>query len=802
MEEENKNEAGAGNGRLNVLRRFMSADLDAASFRVLLFVIFLLPFFALPFGIFAVDFNKAMLWYIGISLASIFFLLARFNKRNTLFPRSFLLSSMFFVAFAWLIASLFSNNTALSLAGLGYETGTFAFFLFLAITAFLVSVLHRSVERITLLYGIIFVSALILFVVQFLHTGFGVPLPPWEMFSSRVSGLLGNWNDLGIFFGLIAILSLSCLEFMNGEKGVRTFLWTVLITSLSAVFFVNFLKLQLVLGIFVLALLVYRLVVPVHMVEGAEVKKYAFLRPSFFVFIAIVIFGLLNNAIGGLVAPLGIQFSQVYPSWGATLGVIKSVLSHDLFFGSGPNTFSYDWFIFRPDVVSNTIFWNTPFQSGVGRLPSMVAEAGVLGGVALITFIFSLAYKAKTVVSYKEQNLKRMLLASSFFGSVYLWVFVIIYVPGFLISALAGIFTGVLISSVNLANGVALGEMQFEKGTKKSYVFYSIIVILIGGFVCSIYLAGTRYVAGYFYSAALKEASVKNNLDKADVYLKRATMLAPQDVYFRSATEISLAKLRQLFARLNETNNPTDTEKAQFNNVLKETVQNAQNATRANPLDAENWMELGKVYETIILFDTEKLKASAISAYMEALRVSPHNPTPLLALARVELQTGNQGKALEYLNESIKIKSDFTAGHIMRAQVSATKGKLSEAISELEQTVLANPNNPENGNIILYIGILYYQDGYYERAQNIFEKLVSANSNFLDARYALGLVYDKRGRIEDAIAQFEAINTLVPENNEVQTVLNNLRTGRGALGNIVAPEPEPEVSTKKSVNKK
>lgn len=780
-----------------------SVGLELISSRIMIGLVFLLPLFVLPFGIFAVDFNKAMFLYIGVSVATIFFLVGRINKRSIVFPKSFILASLFFVALAWLTVSVFSGNVMSSLVGFGYETGTFAFFLFLSVVSFLISVLFSSAKRLVLLYKALFVSAFVLFVMQLLHTGFGLPIPPWEIFQNRLASVLGNWNDLGIFFGLISLLSLSSLEFVGENKRGRIFLWLTLTLSLVAVFFVNFSTLQYVLGFSVLALLLYRLINPPHFEESPHREGFTFLSPSFVVFLLIVVFSVMHQWIGELINFLGIQFTQVNPSWTATLAVISGVISSDLFFGSGPNTFSYDWMMFKPEAISNTIFWDARFQSGAGRLPSMVAEVGIIGGTAIMVFICSILYAGKSVVSCREHSLERMLLVSSFFGSVYLWIFTIIYSPGFLVFSLAGVFTGIFIASLGFLKEKPFIEIIFKKGEKKSVVIYFIATGVILFFAMCIYVFTSKYIASYYYTAGLKEATIYNNLEKADLYLRRAMALDSQDVYFRSSAEIGLAQLGQIVARSKET--ASDSERAQFGNILKVTVQSAKNATIVNPIDPENWMELGRVYEAILQLDTNSFKDSVIFAYKEALHVSPKDPRPLLALARVELQAGDAKEALKYLNESLKIKSDFSAGHIMLAEVAVSQGALKEAIAELDRAVSANPNNPDNIYIVLRIGVLYYQDGYYEKAQNIFENLVSVNPNYVDARYSLGLLYDRKGMIEMAIGQFEAIKKLLPENSEVQRILENLHSGRDVFGNsIAAPEPTPvsKAPVKKSVKKK
>lgn len=785
-----------------IRQKLKSVDFDAISARILLIVVFLLPLFVLPLGIFVVDFNKAILFYVGVSLAAIFFLVARVLARNILFPKSFIIASLFFVMFAWLVSSFFSNNITLSLVGTGYETGTFTFFLFLSVMAFLVSTLFSSAKRILLLYGVIFATSIILFIIQFLHSGLAVQIPPWDMFSDKTSSVAGNWNDLGVFFGLIALIAASFLEFLTENKRLRACLWGILGMSLIVVFFVNFSTLHFTLGFLVLALLAYQLTEPMLVNEPQAITKKSFFHPSFFVFLFIVILVLARGFIGDLVTFLGLQFSQFYPSWSVTAGVIKSVLLDNLFFGSGPNTFLYDWLFYRSEAISNTMFWDTTFRSGAGRIPSMIAETGILGTVAFATFLFSILYKGSAVAFYRKENITKMLLVSSFLGSVYLWVFAVIYTPGFLISAFAGIFTGIFVASLGLINEQPRMEIFFEDKSKKSYTLYFFGVIIAAGLVYSIYVFTTKYIAGYYYSSALKEASVRNDITKADMYLQKAVRFAPEDVYFRSAAEIGLLELEQIFEKLNTESEITEIEKAKFRETLSATVQNAKNATVKNPLDPQNWMELGKVYEAILPVDPRGLKSSAVFAYGEAFRMSPHNPLPLLALARIELQDGNQEGAMNYLSESLKIKSDFVAGHIMRAQIAVSQGKQKEAISELKETVILNPYNPDNAYIVFRIALLYYQDGDYKEAQSILEELVLKNPNYIDAKYALGILYEKNGDTGKAIKQFEEINLLMPENIEIQAILNNLYSGLGVSGNNLASSSAKVTEEKKALNKK
>lgn len=706
-------------------------------------LIFLLPLFVLPFGIFAIDFNKAMLLYFGISVAFLAFLFLRLKKGSIALPRSLLLLNLFSFAGVWLLSALFSSSTAFSLWGAGYETGTFLFFFALAVVALLVSILFHTEERILLAHILLFVSALILFTVQVIHSGFGVAIPFFAMLDDPLANLVGNWNDLGIFFGLTVILSLSFLEFanvVNIAKKARIFLRVVFAASFVAIFFVNFSTLWFVLGGAALALGAYRITASLRAKGHTQPEWRDFVRPSIFVFVVVLFIVLSQGPVKNTVTFLGLQSTQVFPSWGATVDVVRGSLDTHLLVGSGPNTFAYDWLVFKPSGIANTAFRDTRFQSGVGRALSMVAETGLLGAIALAFLFLSLLYSAKMAVSYKEHGIKKVLLTASFLGSVYLWTFVFVYSPGFLVFALAGIFTGLFLATGILVGKLTTIELSLPpKNTKKGRLARFFVFLIVFFSFYGVYALATKYTAGYFYVTALQEVATRNDMDKAEKYLERAILLDPQqDAYFRSMAELGILRLQQVVAQMSTASTVSDTDKAHIQSVLEKTVQSAKNAVSANSLDPLNWMELGRVYEAILPFDLEGLKESAILSYKEALRRSPYDLAPRAALARTELQ----------------------------------------------------------------IGVLYYQNGDYEKAQSIFEKLVNADPSYADARYALGLLYDKKGMFAQSAAQFEELNKLLPENEEIQKILGNLRAGYGALGNSLAPLAPPEEPIKKPAGSK
>ena len=181
--------------------------------------------------------------------------------------------------------------------------------------------------------------------------------------------------------------------------------------------------------------------------KRVETKK--FLRLSLFAIIIVVFFILFKGTAGKINNALGVSFTEVRPSWSATLGITKQSLKNNIVFGTGPNTFLYNWLKFKPAAVNNTIFWNARFGSGFGHLPSMMATTGVLGIAAIIAFLFIFLGCGRKVFSRRRGDIWRHPPDGRagagyrfFLGAAYLWAFVI-FTRRVLFFTMAFILTGV-----------------------------------------------------------------------------------------------------------------------------------------------------------------------------------------------------------------------------------------------------------------------------------------------------------------------------------------------------------------------
>ena len=104
-------------------------------------------------------------------------------------------------------------------------------------------------------------------------------------------------------------------------------------------------------------------------------------------------------------------------------------------------------------------------------------------------------------------------------------------------------------------------------------------------------------------------------------------------------------------------------------------------------------------------------------------------------------------------------------------QIETNEGNLAEAISKAEYAGLLAPNDP---TVFFRLGLLRYNNSDYTGAVSAFEKAVTLNNNYLNARFFLGQSYKKVGRPNDALVQFNILQKIDPENKEVKDAINSI----------------------------
>ena len=336
-------------------------------------LIFIFPFFALPSTIFPVALNKSYLLYFGIIIVAVVYLISALQSGTLRIPKS--LAGVFLLVFlaALLVSAIFSQSTHSSFSGLGSEPGTLsaigAFVLTFVLAFLVLDSEEKSFRALFALFG----SFVVLFLFQIFQI-FEVPL--WlALGSEQTFNLFGSWNELGVFAGLIALLSAIFLESLP-RSYLKIALWVLFVLSLIVAAIVNFALVWYTLaGVSIVFLAYY---------YSQRQDSGSLFKVTFILLLISLVFIFAGDLVTDIVDRMGIQFVEIRPNLDFTFKTAGGALSENAAFGHGPNTFLYAWFQYRPTEILSTPFWQTRFNSGYGFVPTLLVTTGLVGVIALI----------------------------------------------------------------------------------------------------------------------------------------------------------------------------------------------------------------------------------------------------------------------------------------------------------------------------------------------------------------------------------------------------------------------------------
>src|SRR3989344_3835846 len=782
-----------------VLGEAMVSEKRNFEMAVLTVLVFLLPLFFIPYSTVGIPFGKIILLSIGVFSVFSMMLLRQLRSGVLSFPASLLMPAGLLVPLAYLASALMAPSLQLSFLGQGFEGDT-VFTIFLLFLLFLLTASScRTKGNAVYVFVALIASFTLLALFHVTRFFMGTDVFSFGIFTSDVSSPIGKWNDLGIFCGLIIIVSWFVLERLSVRGIFAWALWATLALSLFFLAVINFILVWIALGSIAALLLTHALFfrrfnfLHHQTSEQRKVRRIPFITLVIFVVSMVIVVDAQVPGLFGKERPLigsilfnAFQFSQLEarPSWATTYMIGKEVYKDSPVLGSGPNTFTQDWLLHKPSTINQTIFWNTPFSSGIGFIPTAFITTGIMGSLAWIFFFMIFLYTGiRTLRGNYEDSLLSFFAVASFFIAAFLWFFGIFYTPSTALLVLAAIFSGIWVASLVQGGTLQMRTVTLaahpRTGFAVSLVFIALLIISL---VCA-YAVGRKFISAFYFDRAAAAVGAQN-LDEASGIMDRALQFAENDRYHQLVAKFAVSRISVAIA---ENPEPSGKEQEALRSLAERAVGEGVAATNYNNRNYYNWIALGRVYEALAQLRTTNAYENALVAYSKAAELNPNTPEIFLARARLEVVRGEFDKAREEIGKALAQKSDYTAAILLLAQIEIATGNTNDAIDSLFAAAKVSPANPV---IFFQLGFLEYSVKNYQVATAALEQAVSLVDNYSNARYFLGLAYYYYERPADAIVQFERIAELNPDNAEVKQILENLKGGKDPLTG--APPPPPE----------
>ncbi len=743
------------------------------SFVTLLFTLFALLFFFIPYTPVTLGASKGFLLSVGATLSLFFWLISRLGDGKFVIPKDKLILFAAAIPLVFLIASFFSSSMYISLFGSGFEVGTFGSMLVLFIIFFLSSIYFQSEKRIWYFIGSLFIGGIILIVFQLLNMfiGFDRVLPGFLQGVSS-GNLVGSWNDFAFLLGGIVLLTLFTIELLRTKKVLTIVQYVLLALGLLLLIIINVPLVWILVGIFSLIIFVYSVSLQhsgVKIVHGeGDKKKFPFISLIvLFVSLASLIgSNLIGNALSSYVS---LNNPDIRPSIVTTAQIAFNSVKHNPLFGTGPNTFVIDWALWQPKEIAQTVFWNTDFSNGYSLLTTFAVTTGLLG---LIAFLFFLViYVVRSVQSIRialQNTLSNYFIMTTLMLSIYSWVTIIFHNPNIVMLMLAFASSGILIGILVYKEAVPVKKFSFLTDPRNSFFAILGLVVLMVLSASLTYVYVEKFTSIMYFSSGLNSDNTMESLTNSEGKFLKAIALDKNDFYYRSLSQLYLSEIGVL---VNDKTTSPDILKSNLQQLVNNAQQSAGLAVSQNSKQYLNYLNLGNIYSALVPLSVENSYESAMVAYNQAALLAPNNPSIILAKASLEFANKNNSEARKYVKQALDLKANYVDAIFFLVQIETAEGNTSEAIKQAE---LAGTMAPNDATVFFRIGLLRYNNSDYTGSISAFEKAVILDNTYLNARYFLGQSYKKVGRKADALVQFNILQSVAPDNQDIKDAISSI----------------------------
>lgn len=504
---------------------------------------------------------------------------------------------------------------------------------------------------------------------------------------------------------------------------------------------------------------------------------------------------------------------------GASWELAKSSVKENVFFGSGPSTFYYDFAKFKSLQFNNTPLWNVPFDAASGIIFELLATVGVLGAIAVIVlFLISLSSIFITLIKNSNNQDDSILLAlASVFAVTAMNALAFSLANSMILVSV--IFSILAISASIVFYPEKISTLRLSLRTSAKYALaLSFVFLAVSAGVAVLFTMGAKTFLADMY--ARQAVNAKESDDKLK-FLNRAIELAPyQDQYHMSAANVYMGLANQEAMKKGDRTKIAD--------YLGRSIEAGKIGVDKFPNKAANNEILAMIYENASFYTRDALEQAEMR-YAKMIELGPNNPIPYLRIALVKMAKANTAKdeeekkalideAIKKYDEAISKKEDMAAAYYGKSIAYEKLNDLDKAIDQLKNAnILSRDNNDylfELGRMLFNRGVanssisqggskdiadadvadpsekgkdkkdktknLTIKSGKaggkvesnqdMKDAELIFVEMIKRNSQHANAKYSLALLYQKIGENAKAKELVESLLTTLNDQAQKEAV--------------------------------
>ncbi len=773
---------------------------------------FLVPLFFLPFTADILEQNKQMLLVILAIVGLVSWLGQMVIGKHFTFKSGWLNLVPGLFLLVVLLSSIFSVSGYV--AWVGQTSQEYASFLSVTMFVVLFYLIANTATNVqvqkNILFGLLLSAALsgivtMLGVFNLVHLPFG--------FAKSVSfNTIGSFNTFITFIVTVMFLGLAMwlVSAKNRDsvilEGAMGMLTRVLVAIVSLVTLVSLIVIDFWL-FWVITILGVLLLLAFGFLQSDE-----FPNPRRFAFPLVLL--LVSVLFLFLPSPLKLKLPpEVSPSFSTSWHIATSTLkvnTKQLFIGSGPGTYQYDFRAYKLSNINTSPFWSLGFDRAGSAIMTMLTTIGILGALLWLVLMVWVGVKAIGRLLFDRNHESWKMTYVLFVGWMILFVSGLLYSTNFTLEFLLWGLTGLLAAQVM----TKVWKTDFSASPKLGlFASFAFVLVAVGMFA-SLFVSGGRYMADMAFAKAVQlDRSGKADIQQVIDQLALAVRYnRANDVYYRNLSSALLVKTSRKIADLKGVQ-PTADQTKEISGLVTSAVNAAVRATQIEPNNVDNWSVLGSVYVNVMSF-AQGAEDQAAQAYTNAIRLEPTNPVHRTNLGRLYMTVADRARALkdsknadlaktavdqEKTNlataeqafvSAIKMKNDYLPAHYYLAAVYERQGKLQDAAVRLQDI---SKHSPSDIGVGFEFAQLLIRLQKYDLAQAELERIITINPKYSNALWYLASMYEIQNKHDKAIEMVQKVVDVNPDNKPAQDRLAKLKAGETTT-QIPAPLAQDEKS--------
>lgn len=702
----------------------------------------LVPLFYLPWTSSVLEYNKQLLLLVFSAVGLVTWLLGTVVSGKLTVRTTPVDKGMLGILVATIVAAVLSMARAKSIFGLSVSLSS-SLLTVAALTVFYFLVVNVVQDRGRMLRTLLSLSvavALLVGVCQMFSWNF----LPGAFTNSRAFNTVGSLNVLGVLAA--AFLPLYAKSLLRNARWSSLVLPAVgLALSLVVLAILNWWVLWAIALAGMLGIIAFD-----SLNAGQLAQDYGgrnrFALSRFVVPMVVVVVGAFLLLVNFNPSSLKSQFPvEVAPSHGLSVQVVKGVLGQNLLFGWGPENFSLAFDRFGAGQLANTQLADFRFYDATSEAYNLAVHGGILALLAFLLLIWCLVQVVARFGGALAESVARGTgaqfaaessgtLAAALAMLVAFFLYPFNIVLWFAFVALLAL-AGLAVAGAQQRT-VDIEERPMWSLTASLGFIVGLIVVLT-----ALYFTSVRYLADVRYATAL---AADTPAAAMDTMVRAIDLDSANDRYLRDASQLALAMLSE---ELNTEDADDEQKTARIQNLLASSIQLAQRAVQVQPDESLNWANLGSVYQSMtgLVDDVERL---AEDSYRKASELRPGDPT-------FDNRIGQMWLSRADIISSVLQQSGGSAE--LRTQAQDALGKAEESFKQ------AIEKSSTYGLAIYNLGAVYDRQGKVDEAIKQLEIIAPYNANEPSLMLELGLLYLRAGNKTNAQAAMQRAVLLAPD---------------------------------------